>query len=176
MPQRVSLGRGLVERIGELKGRITQKTTTVRLRARGPGPASQGGHGAGPGGSHRPRKGDPCEASTEITGVGHRVVHGGEQYASSVVIDDDVLKAIEKNVELAPLHNPPNLIGIQEAQAVLPDVEAGGRLRHRVPPDHARRPPTSTACPTSCTRSTRSAATASTAPAIATSPAAPWRC
>ena len=59
----------------------------------------------------------------EITGVGHRVVHGGEQYAASVVIDDDVMKAIEKNVELAPLHNPPNLIGIREAQAVLPTTK-----------------------------------------------------
>ncbi len=59
----------------------------------------------------------------EITGVGHRVVHGGEQYAASALIDDDVVKAIEKNVELAPLHNPPNLIGIREAQAVLPQVK-----------------------------------------------------
>jgi acetate kinase len=58
----------------------------------------------------------------EIVGVGHRVVHGGEQYANSVIIDEDVVKAVERNVELAPLHNPPNLIGIREAQAALPTV------------------------------------------------------
>jgi acetate kinase len=56
----------------------------------------------------------------EITAVGHRVVHGGEQYARSVIIDGEVMKAIEKNCELAPLHNPPNLQGIREAEAVLP--------------------------------------------------------
>jgi acetate kinase len=59
----------------------------------------------------------------EISGVGHRVVHGGEQYAASVVIDDDVMKAIEKCVELAPLHNPPNITGIREAQALLPGLK-----------------------------------------------------
>jgi acetate kinase len=59
---------------------------------------------------------------SEIAGVGHRVVHGGEQYASSTIIDEEVLKAIEKNVEIAPLHNPPNLIGIKEAQAILPNT------------------------------------------------------
>jgi len=63
------------------------------------------------------------ERLDEITGIGHRVVHGGEQYAASVVIDDDVVKAIEKNAELAPLHNPPNLIGIREAQDALPGVK-----------------------------------------------------
>jgi acetate kinase len=59
----------------------------------------------------------------EIGGVGHRVVHGGEKYAQSVVIDNDVMKAIEENIELAPLHNPPNLTGIRETMAVLPNVK-----------------------------------------------------
>jgi acetate kinase len=58
----------------------------------------------------------------EIAGVGHRVVHGGERYASSVVIDEAVLKAVEECSELAPLHNPPNLLGIREAMAILPGV------------------------------------------------------
>ena len=48
----------------------------------------------------------------EIGAVGHRVVHGGERFASSVVITEDVKKAIEECNELAPLHNPANLIGI----------------------------------------------------------------
>lgn len=46
----------------------------------------------------------------EITGVGHRVVHGGEKYSESVLIDENVIKSIEECIELAPLHNPANLI------------------------------------------------------------------
>ncbi len=57
MPQRVSLGRGLVERIGELKGRITQKTPKGRHPAGGAGPAPQGGHGDGVRGAHGPGPG-----------------------------------------------------------------------------------------------------------------------
>ena len=48
----------------------------------------------------------------EIGAVGHRVVHAGEKYASSVMITEDVIKALEECTELAPLHNPPNLLGI----------------------------------------------------------------
>ena len=48
----------------------------------------------------------------EIDAVGHRIVHGGEKFASSVVITDEVMKAIEECNDLAPLHNPANLIGI----------------------------------------------------------------
>ena len=58
----------------------------------------------------------------EIDAVGHRVVHGGEAFASSVVITDEVLKAIEDCNPLAPLHNPANLIGIRACQQVLPGV------------------------------------------------------
>lgn len=56
----------------------------------------------------------------EITGVGHRVVHGGEAFASSVVITDEVIAAIEKVSDLAPLHNPANLTGITAFQKALP--------------------------------------------------------
>ena len=55
----------------------------------------------------------------EIDAVGHRVVHGGEYFADSVLITDKVLKAIEDCVPLAPLHNPPNLIGIHACQDVM---------------------------------------------------------
>lgn len=55
----------------------------------------------------------------EIDAVGHRVVHGGEYFADSVVITEKVLKAIEDCVPLAPLHNPPNLIGIHACQDVM---------------------------------------------------------
>ena len=56
----------------------------------------------------------------EIGAVGHRVVHGGEKFASSVVIDESVKKAIEECNELAPLHNPANLIGINACEKLMP--------------------------------------------------------
>ncbi len=58
----------------------------------------------------------------EIQGVGHRVVHGGEYFSDSVVITDEVKKAIDTVSELAPLHNPANLIGINAFQEALPNV------------------------------------------------------
>lgn len=58
----------------------------------------------------------------EIGAVGHRVVHGGEEFASSVVIDDHVKKVIKDCFEIAPLHNPPNLMGIEACQALMPNV------------------------------------------------------
>ncbi|ADL51636.1 acetate kinase [Clostridium cellulovorans] len=59
---------------------------------------------------------------SEISAVGHRVVHGGEKYASSVVINDEVMKSIEDCVKLAPLHNPPNIIGINACKEMMPEV------------------------------------------------------
>jgi len=59
---------------------------------------------------------------SEIGAVGHRVVHGGEAFNKSVLIDDAVLKAIEDCVPLAPLHNPANLTGIRACQKVMPGV------------------------------------------------------
>lgn len=58
----------------------------------------------------------------EIGAVGHRVVHGGENFAESVVITDEVMKAIEDCNDLAPLHNPANLIGIRACQELMPNV------------------------------------------------------
>lgn len=58
----------------------------------------------------------------KIDAVGHRVVHGGESFSSSVVIDDEVIKVIEDCSSLAPLHNPPNLMGIRSCMELLPDV------------------------------------------------------
>jgi acetate kinase len=59
---------------------------------------------------------------SEIDAVGHRVVHGAERFASSVLIDEEVMKALEENVHLAPLHNPPNILGIKAVQKLLPKV------------------------------------------------------
>ena len=58
----------------------------------------------------------------EIDAVGHRVVHGGEKFASSVRITDDVMKAIEECIPFAPLHNPANITGIKACKAVMGDV------------------------------------------------------
>lgn len=58
----------------------------------------------------------------EIGAVGHRVVHGGEKFAESVIIDDDVIKEIEACSDLAPLHNPANLIGINACKKLMPNT------------------------------------------------------
>ncbi len=62
----------------------------------------------------------------EINAVGHRVVHGGEYFASSVIIDDSVKEALQKCCELAPLHNPANLIGIEACEKIMPGVPQVG--------------------------------------------------
>ncbi len=62
----------------------------------------------------------------EVEAVGHRVVHGGEKFASSTVLTPDVLKAIEECNDLAPLHNPANLIGIAACQELMPNVPMVG--------------------------------------------------
>lgn len=59
---------------------------------------------------------------SEIHAVGHRVVHGGEKFATSVIIDDEVIKAIAECNDLAPLHNPANLIGINACREIMPNV------------------------------------------------------
>ena len=58
----------------------------------------------------------------DISAVGHRVVHGGEKYANSVLIDEDVMKSLEECIKLAPLHNPPNIIGINACKALMPNT------------------------------------------------------
>lgn len=62
------------------------------------------------------------EKYSEITGVGHRVVAGGEYFSKSVVVTDEVIRKIKNITELAPLHNPANLIGIQAFKEMLPDA------------------------------------------------------
>lgn len=59
---------------------------------------------------------------SEINAVGHRIVHGGEKFASATVIDEEVIAAIEECNDLAPLHNPANLIGIRACQELMPGV------------------------------------------------------
>lgn len=58
----------------------------------------------------------------EISAVGHRVVHGGEAFSSSVIIDDKVMKVLYDCIELAPLHNPPNITGIEACKELMPNT------------------------------------------------------
>ena len=117
MPSQTSLGKGLVDRIGIDDGSIVHQGVN----------GSYGRQEDIP--DHARAMELVIEALTdarngivdtvdEIAGVGHRVVHGGEAYSASVVIDEAVEAAIETNVELAPIHNPANLTGIREARSV----------------------------------------------------------
>jgi len=73
----------------------------------GPGKAGDGSSGAG---------------QARLVGAGHRVVHGGERFTASVLVDDEVIDAIRSSSHLAPLHNPANLAGIEAVRAVRPDL------------------------------------------------------
>jgi acetate kinase len=113
------LASGIVERIGSPESLLTYEC---------PGRATAKVHKACP--DHQQAvqaaigclegQGTGLESLGEIEGVGHRVVHGGERFRSSVVIDEEVLAAIESVSDLAPLHNPNNLKGYYAARAVLP--------------------------------------------------------
>ena len=62
----------------------------------------------------------------EVNAIGHRIVHGGEKFASSAIITDEMIKAVEECNDLAPLHNPANLIGIRVCSALMPNVPQVG--------------------------------------------------
>ena len=80
------------------------------------------------------------ESLEEINGVGHRVVHGGEKFNSSVLITDEVIQKMTECIEMAPLHNPPNLSGIKAISELLPAVPQVGVFDtafHQTMPDYA---------------------------------------
>ncbi len=121
MPQQTVLVKGQVERIGEPGSALSYEAGAHRQRVE---------HAV-----HNHQQGmrllldslvGPADHTlddlSEITAVGHRVVHGGEAFTGSVLITADVLRSIEECVDLAPLHNPANLIGIRAAMEVLPQI------------------------------------------------------
>lgn len=119
MPQRESLGKGLVDRIGIHDGSIEHDGVNGKYERQ----LDIANHKEAMAlviGALTDEHNGILGSVDEILGVGHRVVHGGEKYANSVVIHDDVLKAIEEYIELAPIHNPANLTGIKEAMAIFP--------------------------------------------------------
>ncbi|MFT5873063.1 MAG: acetate kinase [Clostridium sp.] len=115
------LALGLVERIGIEGSKLTQKvngekyvieepmkdhTDAIRLVI---GALVDATHGV-------------IKDLSEIGAVGHRIVHGGEKYSKSVIINDEVMKSLEECSKLAPLHNPANIIGINACKVLMPNV------------------------------------------------------
>ncbi len=120
MPEQRSLGKGIVERIGEKKGKISQDSINGKYSLEAEIPDHRVAMTLVSQALTDARNGI-LEKISDIGGIGHRVVHGGEEYSQSVIIDEKVMAAIEKNIEIAPLHNPANLTGIKAAEALLPD-------------------------------------------------------
>ena len=122
MPQAEVLSHGVVERIGEESSKLSHffngKTHNVETKVEDVGKAMEliletlvdRDVGA-------------IQDFSEIGAIGHRVVHGGEEFTYSVNIDEKVIASIEKYADLAPLHNPPNLAGIRAVQRRLPDAK-----------------------------------------------------
>jgi len=121
MPRRQSLGKGSVERIGEPKGLLTQTSPKGSLNIEESFPDHAAAM-ARVGQALVDANAGIVTKIKEIDAIGHRVVHGGEKFSSSVLIDTEVINAIEANIELAPLHNPANLTGIRAAEQLLPGV------------------------------------------------------
>jgi len=122
METEAQLAEGLIERIGLEEGRTTYKTGGRKIVIEEPVPDHTHGlrflldiltsreHGA------------VLESLEEISAIGHRVVHGGERFTTSVLIDESVIREVEECSFMAPLHNPPNLLGIRAAMEALPGV------------------------------------------------------
>ena len=117
------IAKGLVERIG-IEGSSITHTTTGKEKVKREIPMKNHKEGI----QHVMESlTDPeygaIESLDAIDAIGHRIVHGGEKYSTSVVIDKNVIKAIEECAQLAPLHNPPNLAGIYACSELMPKVK-----------------------------------------------------
>jgi len=112
---------GLLERIGSksatLKHRVGSNSVALEIEARDHRQGLEQVLGILHGGEVK-----AVESLMEIIAVGHRVVHGGDTFFESTSIDERVLEAIKDWAELAPLHNPPNIAGIEAAQSLLPGI------------------------------------------------------
>ncbi len=138
---RVKLASGLVERIGSADGHLLQ-------RRRRPDGTFEEQNYTKPLANHREgfelmasvNRSDPIIDESELFGIGHRVVHGGEVFRAPTVIDDAVIAAIRELIPLAPLHNPANLLGIEVARArfpSVPQVAVFDTAFHQTLPPHA---------------------------------------
>jgi len=140
MPEGINLIKGIVERIGQKNssltqedkdGNIFQKKVTVKDHKTAFDEAID---------AMLNKKNGVLHSIDEIDGVAHRVVHGGEKYSDSVIIDKSVIKDIEELADLAPLHNPVNLEGIRAAMEKLPNIAHTATFDtsfHQTIPDYA---------------------------------------
>lgn len=115
------LAKGLVERIGIEGSVLTHKANGEKVVIEQPMKDHKVAIGLVLGALVDKKHGVISDMS-EISAVGHRVVHGGEKYASSVLIDGKVMEALEQCVKLAPLHNPPNIVGINACKELMPST------------------------------------------------------
>ena len=120
MRDQSELAGGLIERIGEKVAQVTHRAGGLEAEAAEPIADYQAGVRCVLRLLTRTGESPPLRSTDEIDGVGHRVVHGGEQFSDAVLIDDGVIAAIDRFCELAPLHNPANLAGIRAAMHHLP--------------------------------------------------------
>ena len=122
MPQAKVLARGLVEKIGEETSELSHffhgKTYTIPTKVEDVEKAMELILE-----TLADKEVGVLRRISEIGAVGHRVVHGGEEFTGSVIIDEKVIASIEKFADLAPLHNPPNLVGILAGQRNLANVK-----------------------------------------------------
>ncbi|MBR5610388.1 MAG: acetate kinase [Bacteroidales bacterium] len=135
----VLLAKGLVERIGLAEGDITHKPGNEKLEIHKPIPTHTEGIKSVLD-LLVDEKWGVVKSLEEIDAVGHRVAHGGETFPVSCKIDASVIEGIEKLCELAPLHNPANLLGIRAVEALMPStpqVAVFDTSFHQTMPDYA---------------------------------------
>lgn len=113
-----SIATGLVEQIGETEGRVVLSYEGEETEQR----REIADHGVGLSVAFEMLADAGIDLGKEVSAVGHRVVHGGEVFYEPTLIGDDVCKQISELSALAPLHNPPNLLGIEVAREQLPNV------------------------------------------------------
>jgi len=104
-PQRKLITKGLIEKIGEKDSCISNHSEGMKVLF------------------SNLLKENVIKSFNEISAIGHRVVHGGEVFTKPHIIDDEVIKKIKECLELAPLHNPANLAGIEAAKKILPNTK-----------------------------------------------------
>ncbi|MBC8403077.1 MAG: acetate kinase, partial [Candidatus Marinimicrobia bacterium] len=121
MPGNMDIAHGQIERIGDGDSQASQLANGQELVVRRPISDHQAGLELLVKMLTDPEKG-AINSLTEISACGHRVVHGGEAISGSVIIDTDLEALIEDYFDLAPLHNPPNLMGIHAAKQMFVDI------------------------------------------------------
>lgn len=119
MPEEKVIGKGLIERIGLSNGLVAMTIEGERLKEKADIPNHEAAIKLL---LDRMMANGAINSPEEVGGIGHRVVHGGEIFHDSVLITRETLEKMEQLIELAPLHNPANIVGIKECQKALPSV------------------------------------------------------